>query len=128
MQPHIPIILCGKTTAIGDVVIQHLKPEYEVVKFITSTVEGVSEIPPVLQDRKAVAVVTGGGYDDAAVEEMRAALAPDARSLAWLRLDMAKPAPPLGPEYANVLVKRLKEKLREVFESGEEVPQGIHWY
>ena len=59
------------------------------------------------------AVVVGGGYDDVAFESMRKACE-GSSTIPWLRVDTSKPAPPLGPEYGNVMVERLRGVLKDV--------------
>ncbi|CAM1507720.1 Fc.00g045680.m01.CDS01 [Cosmosporella sp. VM-42] len=122
----IPIILCGKTEQIGKRVIEGLKPEYEVVHFILTPEAGAKEIPEILQGRTPAgagstigsgnfssgvrAIVTGGAYNDDGIAFMQKAAARVAE-VAWLRQDVMKPTPPLGPEYGKAMVSRVRETL-----------------
>ncbi|KAK9775321.1 hypothetical protein SCAR479_07997 [Seiridium cardinale] len=126
-----PVILCGKTEAIGTSVIADLKPEYEVIHFILTPAGGAAQIPAILKgeqsvptdselgskdySRSPICVILGGGYDDASIELMMAAAKDQgARSVPWLRPDLSKPAPPLGPEYGKALVQRIKELIPQL--------------
>jgi hypothetical protein len=133
-----PIILCGKSEHVGAGVIEGLKPEYEVVQFISNTEACVSETPTVLQgqapsnpsstlgtgnvSRRPVAVVLGGGYT-ATFDEIRdgveAAFPSSGGSgVAWLKHDGTIPAPPLGPEYSKAILKRTKDVLKGLVDDG----------
>lgn len=46
----------------------------------------------------------------------------------WLRPDLEKPAPPLGPAYGVALVERIKVLFRELGERGEIEGDGIYFY
>lgn len=115
-----------------------------VIHVILSPAEGTSIIPALLRGEtpptsdstnigtqdytnKAVAVVTGGGYDDAAVSEMREACK-GASTVPWLRPDLSKPTPPLGPEYGKHMVERVKTCLRKLAEEEKMQSDGIHFY
>jgi hypothetical protein len=128
-----PVVLCGLSEKIGSGVIELLKSEYEVVHFIMSTEAGKAQIPAILNGEQSVpsnsdlgsknystppiCVILGGGYDADATAEMMEA-AKDAKAVAWLRPDMDKPAPPLGPEYGKALVARIKELVPELQSDG----------
>ncbi|KAK7417422.1 hypothetical protein QQX98_004541 [Neonectria punicea] len=145
MTGHIPIILCGKTEQIGKGVIAGLQPEYEVVHFILTPEAGVKELPQILQgialeekssnigsgnlDRGIKAIVLGGAFDDEGITLMKEA-ASQIKKVAWLRQDTTKPAPPLGPEYGKEMVRRVKETLGELQESGKLTngEEGVFWY
>lgn len=65
--------------------------------------------------RPPVCVILGGGYDDAEVELLiKVAKDQGGRSVPWLRPDLNKPAPPLGPEYGKALVQRIKELIPQL--------------
>jgi hypothetical protein len=87
-----------------------------VVHFITSTEQGVAEIPPALQgDNAPIAVILGGGYDDEAAAAMRKAVEGAGKKIPWLRPDMTKPGPgQVGPNYAQVVGQRAKDALSSV--------------
>lgn len=65
-------------------------------------------------ERVAEAVVFGAGYSGEEVEEVRRAVKGDNGNgnVAWLRPDMERTAPAVGPGYAEVIVGRVKEALR----------------
>lgn len=85
---------------------------------------GAQQIPALLRGEKQVpsnsslgsrnyekgvsAIILGAGYDDQAIQKLRHA-AKGSKPVPWLRPDMSKPAPPLGPEYGKALVARIKE-------------------
>ncbi|KAL8683512.1 MAG: hypothetical protein Q9186_000552 [Xanthomendoza sp. 1 TL-2023] len=64
------------------------------------------------------AVILGAGYEDAHVVEMREMCKSDSR-IPWLRPDLSKPAPPLGPEYGEAIVQRVKSRLGELSAGGQ---------
>ncbi|KAK1633418.1 hypothetical protein BDP81DRAFT_397306 [Colletotrichum phormii] len=130
----IPIILCGKTEEIGRGVIEGLKPEYEVIHFITSPASGAVIIPALLASKTTTlpqhpdtstigsgnyaspprAVVLGGAFDEEAVKMLQKAVAEQgtaSRKIPWLRHDGSKAAPPPGPEYGKAMVARVRERL-----------------
>ena len=75
-----------------------------------------------------VAILMGAGYDDQAIDEMRAA-AKDSKAVPWLRPDTTKPAPPLGPEYGKAMVARIKETMKDLSAQGKLENNGdIVWY
>lgn len=77
--------------------------------------------------KKPVAVILGGGYDDAGIEVMMEA-SKGIHPVPWLRPDLSKPAPPLGPEYGKALVERIKILWAEMGKDGEAKVEGIVWY
>ncbi|KAI9147244.1 hypothetical protein HJFPF1_13280 [Paramyrothecium foliicola] len=124
-----PIILCGKTEAVGKGVAADLRPEYDVIHFVLTPEAGVAQIPAILKgeqsipsdseigtqdySRPPICVILGGGYTDADTEAMMTA-AKGLRAVPWLRPDLTKPAPPLGPEYGKALVRRIKELIPQL--------------
>ncbi|KAF2867544.1 hypothetical protein BDV95DRAFT_582356 [Massariosphaeria phaeospora] len=144
MAAPLPVVLCGKTEQIGAGVIATLKPEFEVIHFVLTPEGGKAQIPTILSGQKdvttdstlgtknyeqtPVAILIGAGYDDQALDEMRAA-AKDAKAVPWLRPDVTKPAPPLGPEYGKALVARIKETIKDLSEQGKLENNGdVVWY
>ncbi|KAH8599402.1 hypothetical protein B0O99DRAFT_738272 [Bisporella sp. PMI_857] len=125
MAEQLPIVLCGKTTVIGEKVIELLKPEHEVVYFILTSAAGQTDIP--VCSGPPVAVVLGGGYDDEGTELMRASCDVD---VPWFRLDTNLPAPPLGPEYVKVVIARLKVVMSDMKAEGKlcRNTKGVFWY
>lgn len=138
-----PVILCGKTEEIGRGVVASLKPEYDVIHFIMTPDAGIAQIPAILKGEQVpasgstlgskdyseppIAIVLGAGYDDADAEVMMRASA-GIRPMPWLRPDLTKPAPPLGPEYGKALVARIKELLAELQSEGKMEEEKIRWY
>lgn len=104
---------------------------------------GATQIPAILKGDKSVpadselgtkdysmppvAIILGGGYTDADIELMFNASA-GIRPIPWLRPDLTKPAPPLGPEYGKALVKRIKELLVELEKEGKMNTEQVVWY
>ncbi|KAG9200764.1 hypothetical protein G6514_006620 [Epicoccum nigrum] len=141
--PH-PVILCGKTEAIGAVVIENLKPEFEVVQFVQTVEAGKQQIPALLRgenlgsagsnigsknyERTPVAVLLGAAFNDQGIEELREA-AKDTKNVPWLRPDTSKPTPPFGPEYGKAMVTRIKSAMKELEEQGKLDGNGdIVWF
>lgn len=73
------------------------------------------------------AVLLGAGYQDADVAAMREACRDDSR-VPWLRPDLSKPAPPLGPEYGKAMVQRVKSCLEELRRDGKIDGDGVHFF
>ena len=104
---------------------------------------GEAQIPAILKGEQApaadselgtkdyskppLAIILGGGYDDAAAEKMMKA-AEGLRPVFWLRPDLTKPAPPLGPEYGKALVLRIKELLGKLVKEGKTSDGKVEWY
>ncbi|KUI74063.1 hypothetical protein VM1G_09707 [Cytospora mali] len=138
-----PVILCGKTEQIGTAVIANLKPEFDVIHFFMTPEAGVVQIPAILKgeqqppsdsnlgskdySKKPVAVILGGGYDDAGTEVMMKASA-GIHPIPWLRPDLTKPAPPLGPEYGKALVQRIKDLVPQLENDGNMNKEDVFWY
>lgn len=108
---------------------------------------GTSQIPAILRGEKSpesnselgskdyssppVAVILGGGYNDEDIDLMFAAAQRDAdgkNTIPWLRPDLTKPAPPLGPEYGKALVARIKTLLAEMEKEGKMGEGKVVWY
>ncbi|TEA13767.1 hypothetical protein C8034_v004356 [Colletotrichum sidae] len=135
----IPIILCGKTEKIGRGVIEGLKPEYEVVHFITTVSSGevilpallTGQTPPSHADSSSIgsgnyaaaaqAIVLGAAFDEPATAALKKAVSQTqgARSVPWLRHDASKPSPPIGPEYGKMVIARVKETMARLEKEGK---------
>ncbi|KAI0441065.1 hypothetical protein F4803DRAFT_552481 [Xylaria telfairii] len=138
-----PVIVCGKTEGIGRVVIAGLKPEYDVIHFVPTRESGVVQIPAILKGEQSppsdstlgskdyskppVAIILGGGYDDAEFDAIKKA-SEGIKPLPWLRPDLTKPAPPLGPEYGKAMVARVKELLVQLENEGKMNEDEVQWY
>ncbi|KAH6620021.1 hypothetical protein C7974DRAFT_415261 [Boeremia exigua] len=142
-SPH-PVIMCGKTEAIGAAVIEDLKPELEVVQFVQSIEIGKQQIPALLRgespgpsgsilgtknfEKSPVAVLLGAAFDDQGVKELREAAA-GTKEVPWLRPDTSKPAPPLGPEYGKAMAARIKETIKTLESEGKLEGNGtVVWF
>ncbi|KAK4234341.1 hypothetical protein C8A03DRAFT_47299 [Achaetomium macrosporum] len=129
-----PVIMCGKTEAVGTDVIAALKPEFDAVHFVMTPEAGAAQIPAILRGeqevetnlalgshdyfQELVAAILGGSYDDAGTEVMMKASAGIHR-IPWLRPDLTKPGPPFGtPEYSKALVQRIKVLLAQLEQEG----------
>ena len=66
-----------------------------------------------------VAIITGGGYDDAAFEQMYDAAKERRREVLWLRPDMTVETPPLGPKYGEHMVERVRAALKRLQNEGK---------
>lgn len=74
--------------------------------------------------------MTGGGYNDDDVKVMREACE-GKRGVVWLRPDMQKERPPLGPEYGKFVVGCVKECLGRLGEEGKLEKEGngeVYYY
>ncbi|KAF3004254.1 hypothetical protein E8E13_007844 [Curvularia kusanoi] len=142
-SPH-PVILCGKTEAIGAVVIENLKPEFEVIHFVQTVEAGKQQIPVLLRggdpgrigsnmgsknyEKTPVAVLLGGAFNDQDIKELREANK-GTKEVPWLRPDTTKPAPPPGPEYGKAMVARIKETMKELEETNKLDGNGdVVWF
>jgi hypothetical protein len=59
---------------------------------------------------------------------MREACKGSGNGVPWLRLDLSKPAPPLGPAYGKALVERIKVVMKELEEVGKMGRDGVYFY
>ncbi|WWC64226.1 uncharacterized protein I303_106835 [Kwoniella dejecticola CBS 10117] len=130
-SPLLRIILCGKTAAVGKEVIAGLKPEYEVVRFITSFEDARRDIPLLLSgNTKDLSkeegtgshdytkipdgVMLGQGYDKDDVADLEAVCKQQkVKKVPFFLGDRSKPAPPYGPLYGPHIMKRAKEALEK---------------
>ncbi|KAK1983564.1 hypothetical protein LZ30DRAFT_714075 [Colletotrichum cereale] len=150
-----PVALCGKTEQVGRSVIAGLRPEYDVIHFVTTPTSGAVILPALLTSRPPPshpdtstigsgnyaaaprAVILGGALDDAATAVLQEAVAgaralpfADVRTVPWLRQDPSKPTPPLGPEYGEAMVARVREALARLEGEGKLDGSygGDEWY
>ncbi|PGG95814.1 hypothetical protein AJ79_09851 [Helicocarpus griseus UAMH5409] len=152
MWTPLPILICGRTPEIATAVIELLKPEFEVIHVLLTTETAKSEIPIILRrdpnttfipcasnlgtksyTNPPFAIVFGGGYTDQDVAEIEqacknAGIEEISKQIPWIRNDLAKPAPPPGPEYGRAVAERAKECLMDL--AGMEAAErgGIWWY
>ena len=66
-----------------------------------------------------IAVIMGGGYDDAVFKEMYDAAKGEGEQVAWLRADLTVQTPPLGPEYGKHMVGRVRACLAKLEGEGK---------
>ncbi|KAF7178943.1 hypothetical protein CNMCM7691_007767 [Aspergillus felis] len=141
-QP-MPVVACGRRTAVGQSVSQHLLPEYEVIHFIQSDEAAEAELPHLLAGRDPQsqnpndvgthdysrpprAVIFGRGYEPQQVEELKKKFAGIAKEpVAWVRGNPADaPVGAVGPDYAQKVgldMKRLLGKWRDAGAKDEEI-------
>lgn len=137
--------LTTATIFLNSFVLTH-HPPFPVVHFIMSPSSGAAQIPRLLKGEKSVpadsdlgskdysrtpiAVLLGGAFDDAVTAQMMKATAAveGAKRVPWLRPDMTKPHPPLGPEYGPAMALRIKERLGQLMERGEMDEEKVMWY
>ena len=115
-----------------------------MIHVVLSPAAGASEIPVLLEggsplpvdaenvgtknySKPPVAVILGGGYDDAGFAEMRAG-SQGKSNVPWLRNDRSKPPQPGAPGYPEAVVERIKACLRELAAEGKMEGDGIYWY
>ncbi|KAF7319395.1 hypothetical protein HMN09_00277500 [Mycena chlorophos] len=146
-----PVIVCGGSESVGRVVVENLKPEFEVIHFILTPETGKVQIPAILRgdsdpsgspasqssndsvlgtknySKKPIAVIIGGAYDDAGVETMLEA-ARGIHPIPWLRADRGVAMPPMGPEYAVAMAKRIRNKFAQLEQDGELKVEGARLF
>lgn len=114
-----------------------------MIHFVLTPEAGTVQIPAILKgdqsppsdsalgskdySKTPIAVILGGGYDDAGIDVMLKA-SEGIKPVPWLRPDLTKPAPPLGPEYGKVMVARIKELLAQLSKEGKLSEEKVHWY
>ncbi|KAF7156376.1 hypothetical protein CNMCM6106_009643 [Aspergillus hiratsukae] len=141
-QP-IPVVACGRTTAVGKPVSQFLLPEYEVIHFIQSLEAAEAELPHILAGREPQcqdpndvgthdysqpprAIIFGRGFAPEQVEELFKKFKGSAKEpVAWLRGDPKDvPVGGPGPGYAEKVVgdmKKVLDKWRDAGAKDEEI-------
>jgi hypothetical protein len=118
-------------------------PGTPVIHFVMTPEAGAAQIPAILRgeqnvetqsrlgthdySKKPVAVILGAGYDDAATEVMMKA-SKGIQPIPWLRPDLSKPTPPLGPEYGKALVNRIKELIPQLEKEGKANSEEVFFY
>ncbi|OTB18758.1 hypothetical protein K445DRAFT_19363 [Daldinia sp. EC12] len=153
----IPIVVCGKAEIVGKMVIEGLKPEYEVILFCLGSKPTAAELPFILHGTPPpsqsssigtnsfstipYAVIMGAAWSAQDVADVKSAIyqnmPPDVDASApapapvLLRNDITKPTPkPPSPEYAAQLVARIRSCLGKL--QGGEKPdgpdEGVVWY
>ncbi|OBT72656.1 hypothetical protein VF21_08575 [Pseudogymnoascus sp. 05NY08] len=147
MSAAIRVVVCGQSAQIAKAVKAGLLPECETIHVVFSAAAGAKDIPTILSGqappatdetnvgtgnytRKADAIIVGGAYGDEQFNEMRNSCAelPGNGGVAWLRLNMSTPTPPLGPEYGKAVVERCKACLKELELGGKLGTDGIYFY
>ncbi|KAJ7239800.1 hypothetical protein B0H12DRAFT_1025071 [Mycena haematopus] len=132
----IPIIGSGAAETVGSIVVASAKPEYEAIHFTLAT-SALTEIPLLLKGEVPnpsssslgsgdwsvfpKAIVFGGAYDDTQFEEVRKAVAKTSgtKRIPWLCVDNNLPHPPVGPDYAVVVARRMKAMLNKLEGEGK---------
>jgi hypothetical protein len=116
---------------------------YLVIHVILSIEAGVSVIPALLRGerpasadeenvgtrnylKRPAAIVTGGGYDDANVKEMRDACKGES-NIPWLGPDMSA-LPPRGPGYGSAIAEKVKACLGRLMKDGKMDEDGVYHY
>ncbi|KAH8918009.1 hypothetical protein BT69DRAFT_1226079 [Atractiella rhizophila] len=140
-QRLLSIILCGKKVAIGSQVIAGLKPEYEVIEFVTSAEEGCVVLPKILQGQghlvstsnglgthnysvEPQGIMLGAGFEEADVQKMMdACKGEDIRRVLWLRArrpeNVNEKLEPGTPAYIQAFVERAKACLHQLNANGK---------
>ncbi|EUC42881.1 hypothetical protein COCMIDRAFT_102304 [Bipolaris oryzae ATCC 44560] len=134
----IPFILCGRTPQIAKAVREGVAPEYHVPHTFLSLEDAKSNIPPLLSPTnpsRPVAVVLGGGFDDAMFAEIKEACdtAQGGKEVAWLRTDITGKVemPDMNDReaYGKAMGARLKRGLEGLGVGREEgVKGGVHFF
>lgn len=74
-----------------------------------------------------VAVFVGALYSDEEFDEMYQACR-GLSSVPWLKMDMTVPKPPLGPDYAEHVVHRIKTCMKKIEAEGKLEEDGVWLY
>jgi hypothetical protein len=118
-------------------------PSYLVIHVILSVEAGVSVIPALLRGERPpspdeenigtrnylkppAAIITGGGYDDANVKEMRDACKGES-NVPWLRPDM-NALPPQGPGYELAIAEKVKACLGRLVKDLKMKEDGVYHF
>ncbi|RHZ56293.1 uncharacterized protein CDV56_108093 [Aspergillus thermomutatus] len=128
-QP-MPVVTCGRRTAIGKPISQFLLPEYEVIHFLQSYEAAEAELPHLLAgrdpqsqnpndvgthdySRSPRAVIFGRGFESEQVEELKKKVAGIAKEpVAWVAGNPADfPTGPPGPDYPQKAAADIKKVL-----------------
>jgi hypothetical protein len=116
---------------------------YLVIHVILSVEAGVSVIPALLRGERPpspdeenigtrnylkppAAIITGGGYDDANVKEMRDACKGES-NVPWLRPDM-NALPPQGPGYEPAIAEKVKACLGRLVKDLKMKEDGVYHF
>jgi hypothetical protein len=117
---------------------------FTVIHVVLSVEAGVSQIPALLRGehlppsdseenigtrnyaKPPVAIITGGGYDDATFQEMRDACK-GATNVPWLRPDMRAQATQ-GPGSGAAIAERVKVCLNKLVRDGKMDEDGVYLY
>ncbi|GIK06109.1 hypothetical protein Aspvir_001752 [Aspergillus viridinutans] len=138
-----PVVACGRKTAVGKPISQFLLPEYEVIHFMLSYEAAEAELPHLLAgrdprsqnpndvgthdySRPPRAVIFGRGFEPEQVEELKKKFAGIAKEpVAWVRGNPADvPVGGPGPDYAQkvgVDMKKVLDKWRDAGGKDEEI-------
>lgn len=117
---------------------------FVVIHLILSPTAGEADIPSLLRgdappsddannlgtkkhSKRPEAIVLGAGYKDADVATMREACR-GGSNVPWLRPDLSKPAPPLGPDYGKAMVQRAKSCLKGLEKDGKIGGDGVFFF
>lgn len=75
-----------------------------------------------------MAILLGAAFNNRDIEELREA-AKGTKDVPWLRPDVSKPSPPLGPEYGKAMVGRIKETVKALERDGKLEGNGdVVWF
>jgi hypothetical protein len=114
-----------------------------VIHVILSVEAGVSVIPALLRGERPpstdeenvgtrkylkppAAIVTGGGYDDANIKELRDACKGES-NVPWLRPDM-NALPPQGPAYGSAIAEKIKACLDKLAKDLKMKEDGVYHF
>lgn len=111
---------------------QSLLTSHTVIHFIQSADTGVYDIAAILKGippgptelgtrdytTRPIAIILGAAFDDGGAEKMMNS-AEGLKPLPWLRPDLSKPTPPIGPDYGKAIVLRIKETLKRLEDDGK---------
>ncbi|KAJ5216061.1 uncharacterized protein N7498_002468 [Penicillium cinerascens] len=145
----LPVVLCGKSVAIGGPAAGLLQPDYEVVHFIQSNEAALAEIPHLLAGRDPQssddngvgtheygrpvrAVIFGRGYSLEDVQKFhKASAGSNEEPVVWIAGDPAKKPDLNGPQtglgYAQAAADGVKAVLEKWKEEGATKDGIVLW-
>ncbi|KAF2866637.1 hypothetical protein BDV95DRAFT_205159 [Massariosphaeria phaeospora] len=127
----IPVLACGKSVDIAKTVIDIVHPDYEVIHVVLNAQQGAIDIPRILSgahptdhtsnvgtqnySKIPVAVVVGGGFDDADFKLMRDACDGEGvKTVPWLRHDRSTLTGPPSKEEMAAFAKNSAERVKKL--------------
>ncbi|KAI1173429.1 hypothetical protein F4777DRAFT_447279 [Nemania sp. FL0916] len=143
----IPVVVCGKSEVVGAKVTESLKPEIEVIYFLSGDEQIQRHLPQLLAgasganlppsavgtqnfSRLPQAVIFGRGNEPGSVQAHHASFGQNSdRAVAWIAGDPDEPPPTTapGPGYAEKTAEVVKAKLAAWVKAGGKSRELIYY-